>query len=500
MDQVYGKRLLRVCNVLLRTASFIVPSQQRADWLRDKGSEVFHWVHFLAESERLTLAAQQEVLKHAWGAFPDALWRRFNRDAVLKFVHTFPPSASFCLLSISVALVVLFAAKPIPLPSHPSAMVNSESLLTVVLNDKSRWLEPELLDDAATEWSRNSRLIAETATYAWRQNFIRGPYENSEVVSARVTPDMFQVLGIKPVLGRTFDPTSARECTECIVITNALWQMHFRSDPRVIGTRVFLHRQQVEIIGVLPPEFQFPGIDIGVFGPFEDEFSGRMPGWEWPGVVIRLAAGASTDQTKAQIQKLVNETGFPSPAVLDVLSLKDIHYRSMASWLRMTLFAVVVLIAFNLRAFARLCARAPRRTLPQLCRWWLFFAVKGALLVAIAWVVSVDVGRLGMHLFGGQMQPFAGGVRMWFFFTGMTIALTWSIRDQGARCRTCLRRLQTQVFLGASFGPLHGPSGFELVCDSGHGVLHIPFTSLSCLDSEQWTEFDESWRELAQGA
>jgi hypothetical protein len=39
-------------------------------------------------------------------------------------------------------------------------------------------------------------------------------------------------------------------------------------------------------------------------------------------------------------------------------------------------------------------------------------------------------------------------------------------------------------------------AGDELVCDEGHGVLHVPVMESGCVDSERWTYLDESWRVL----
>jgi hypothetical protein len=120
------------------------------------------------------------------------------------------------------------------------------------------------------------------------------------------------------------------------------------------------------------------------------------------------------------------------------------------------------------------------------------------MLVVIAWLASTDLVETAVQRFGAHAAEYASGAALWGFVVGLTIALSWSIRDQGARCRTCLKRLHTQVALGVSIVPFWEPSGIDLLCDSAHGMLHIPVMQLSCLDSERWIDFDDSWREIAQ--
>jgi hypothetical protein len=71
------KKLLRWCNVVLHVASWLVPHRQRVEWLHEWQGEIWHWAHFLVESDRLNAHTEQEVLGHCWGSFVDALWHRF---------------------------------------------------------------------------------------------------------------------------------------------------------------------------------------------------------------------------------------------------------------------------------------------------------------------------------------------------------------------------------------------------------------------------------------
>jgi hypothetical protein len=351
------------------------------------------------------------------------------------------------------------------------------------------------MQDAAAQWAHNP-LVSGVATYAYRPSVMRGLTGKEDLITARVTPEMFQLLGTGAVLGHLFNPDDADQ----VVLSNAMWRRRFLADAGIIGRHFYLNHRRVEVVGVLPDGFRIPGIDVDMFMSFTAGEGPGLRGFEWPGVVFRLANGVPADQAKRELQKYVNQTRFPTPIFFDVLSAKDLRYRAISSWGAVTFFAVLMIVAFNGRAVVALCSKNPRRTVAEACRWWLFFVVKSALLIAVVLLASMDVVQIAVQRFGLNAYDYAGGAVTWIFVVGLTIAVTWSIRDQGARCRTCLKLLRTETFLGARFGPLHAPSGFELVCDKGHGALHIPVTWVSCLDSERWTEFDDSWRELAQNA
>jgi predicted permease len=83
----------------------------------------------------------------------------------------------------------------------------------------------------------------------------------AELVSA----NYFDVLEVKPVLGRTFLPEEGRDREggyPVAVISYRMWQNRFHGDPKVLGRTIRLNRHELTIIGVAPPEFQ--GSIVGV--------------------------------------------------------------------------------------------------------------------------------------------------------------------------------------------------------------------------------------------
>jgi hypothetical protein len=128
--------------------------------------------------------------------------------------------------------------------------------------------------------------------------------------------------------------------------------------------------------------------------------------------------------------------------------------------------------------------------------WYLFFAAKTVLLLIAVLVASFELVQAVVSRTNASTHPLASGAAIWLFLNGAGMAVTWSVRDQLGRCRTCLRCFGVQVEIGGAARGLLELTGVELVCDEGHGTLHVPLIESSCVDFERWTYLDDSWHAL----
>jgi putative ABC transport system permease protein len=76
---------------------------------------------------------------------------------------------------------------------------------------------------------------------------------------AFVTPDFFDMLGVKPLLGRTFVPEEGQPGRDQVaVLSHALWQRECGADAHLIGRSIRLDGKTYIGLGVMPEEFGFP--------------------------------------------------------------------------------------------------------------------------------------------------------------------------------------------------------------------------------------------------
>jgi putative ABC transport system permease protein len=111
-----------------------------------------------------------------------------------------------------------------------------------------------------TDWSQQTDLFASTAAY-WTgtANFGADGAEPERVPRAGVTTGFFSVLGVQPVLGRTFVPEDEKPDTfTAAIISHGLWKRRFGSDPSIVGKQVQISARPFTIIGVMPSGFEYP--------------------------------------------------------------------------------------------------------------------------------------------------------------------------------------------------------------------------------------------------
>ena len=122
--------------------------------------------------------------------------------------------------------------------------------------------------------------------------------------------NFFDVLGVKPVLGRGFLPGEDRPGTkdQVAVISHELWQRNFQGAADVLGRVVQLDRRPVTIVGVAPPGFigAMGGLRMDLWVPLATAFNdGTLQprytsrGWRWLHTVARLAPGVSVREANA---------------------------------------------------------------------------------------------------------------------------------------------------------------------------------------------------------
>ncbi|RPJ58907.1 MAG: ABC transporter permease [Acidobacteria bacterium] len=136
-------------------------------------------------------------------------------------------------------------------------------------------------------------------------------YEEPELVQqAIVNADLFPTLGVKPMLGRGFLPSEDRPGpTRVAVLSHSLWERRFDADRGLLGKTVTLDGQAYEVVGVMPPGFNFltfPNetevwLPFGV-DPFTDRRFARAV--NSLGVIGRLKPGVTLTEAQAEVDTI----------------------------------------------------------------------------------------------------------------------------------------------------------------------------------------------------
>jgi putative ABC transport system permease protein len=140
-----------------------------------------------------------------------------------------------------------------------------------------------------------------------------GAGEPERVQSNTASSDLFPMLGVRAVLGRTFLPEEDQVHGPAVVLLSyAFWQRRFGADPATVGRDVLLDGQKYRIIGVLPQTFEI-GRDVDLWRPLSHD--GGMEDHVHHGTVAvaRLKPGVTIDQASAEMQMLLRQEDVAFP-------------------------------------------------------------------------------------------------------------------------------------------------------------------------------------------
>ena len=124
---------------------------------------------------------------------------------------------------------------------------------------------------------RTASSVEGIGAYVLRNFVLSGDASSAErVLGGSISPDLFPMLGIEPMMGRQFrDEEAAAPGLESVVIlTHGLWQRRYGSDPSIVGKTIMVNDRARTVIGVLPPKIKFPLTDQ-LYMPFRWDDSPR---------------------------------------------------------------------------------------------------------------------------------------------------------------------------------------------------------------------------------
>ena len=164
------------------------------------------------------------------------------------------------------------------------------------------------LDGATlTSWRESGGTIDRVAAYRTGAFTLTGEGPPRRIQGARVSPELFPLLGVRPLLGRPFDSgLGNRGPARPVVLSHGLWQRRFAGDREILGTRVTLDGEPHTVVAVMPRSFVFPDEESEVWLPLElsTEKSAGVVNVQYLPTVARLADGISTAQARAELQAL----------------------------------------------------------------------------------------------------------------------------------------------------------------------------------------------------
>jgi putative ABC transport system permease protein len=153
---------------------------------------------------------------------------------------------------------------------------------------------------------QKNQVLEGVAAYTGGGAIMTGRGEPERVVAPAVSANFFSLLGVDPVIGRTFQPGEDKPgAPRVAVLTYALWQRRFGGDPGIVNQSLTLNGDSYTVVGVLPASFQFAprsGDLWRSYQPSEAQLTRRF--MHGTNLIGRLKSGVSAQQAQTELSAI----------------------------------------------------------------------------------------------------------------------------------------------------------------------------------------------------
>jgi putative ABC transport system permease protein len=162
------------------------------------------------------------------------------------------------------------------------------------------------------DWKEQNRVFEDMAAFGDTSVNLTSGGEPEEIPMQVATTGLFNILGVKPILGRSFAPDEGKPGQPgVIVISFGLWQRRFGGDPQIIGRKLILSGNEATVIGVMPAGFNW-GANAGslttemakIWSPWQIDEQNRPRRGRGYMAVARIKPGVSLAQAQAEMSAI----------------------------------------------------------------------------------------------------------------------------------------------------------------------------------------------------
>ncbi|MFB3854437.1 MAG: ABC transporter permease [Vicinamibacterales bacterium] len=158
--------------------------------------------------------------------------------------------------------------------------------------------------DDIQDWRAETRTLERIALYAPDSLTLTGYGDAMRLSGSRVSPALFPLLRVKPMVGRTFEDDEEKPGSAPVVlVSHRLWEQKLGADPAIVGKHIVLDGSPREVIGIMPADFAFPSRDAEYWVPFVLAPPERNPNERRIAVVpfiARLRPGVSVEAAASE--------------------------------------------------------------------------------------------------------------------------------------------------------------------------------------------------------
>ena len=220
------------------------------------------------------------------------------------------------------------------------------------------------------DWQRRASSFAALGAMSGAiDRALTGSGEPLKVETVSVTPSVMDVLRVRPLYGRAFtEQDGLTNAASVAILSHRFWMRRFGGQPSVIGQTLMLDDRPFAVVGVLPPDIDFPSPDVDMVTNlwFSDDQKAERRSHNWV-VIGRLKDGVSAASADAEMDAIASALAVDHPQFLtgwsvNVVGIHDDAVREVRPLLWMMLGVVIAVLLIACANLANLqLARAGRR-------------------------------------------------------------------------------------------------------------------------------------------
>jgi len=164
-----------------------------------------------------------------------------------------------------------------------------------------------------TDWKQKNDVFEDVAASFDNEVTLTGSGEPKQVLGYDFTPNYFRILRVSPKIGRTFTDDEARSGANVVVLSDKFWRTTLHADPQILNKAITLDAKQFTVIGVMPPEFDYPPrTELWMPTYISPEISGDYE-HRYLRVMGRLKPGVSVEQAQIRMNALERQVAAQHP-------------------------------------------------------------------------------------------------------------------------------------------------------------------------------------------
>ena len=226
------------------------------------------------------------------------------------------------------SLVNGLSLRPMPFGDRTDRLITLHPTHVTQPQEEPSWGESEISYLDMIDF-RAASSVEGIEAYLLRSFVLSGDLSSAErVQGGSVTPGLFSMLGVDPIMGRHFREEEAAPpgLESVVMITHGLWQRRYGSDPAIIGKAIMVNDRARTVIGVLPPRFKFPLIDQ-LYMPFRPDPQTQTRGSRNVNAVAMLKPGVTVAQAEGEIQGIARRLQQTYPITNEGFSVRAVPIR-----------------------------------------------------------------------------------------------------------------------------------------------------------------------------